>query len=43
MFGKRPRAAQHNPGIVHEDERVEPPLGRHYVQAYEVSVANSHK
>ena len=43
MFEKRPRAAQHNPGTVHEDGRVEPTLGRHCVQAYDVSVANSHK
>ena len=32
-----------NPGTVHEDGRVEPPLGRHYVQAYDVLVAYSHK
>ena len=43
MLRKRPRAGQYNPGTVHEDGRVEPPIGRRYVPACGASVAYSHK
>ena len=43
VLRKRPRAGQHNPGTVHEDGRVEPPLRRRYVPASGASVDNSHK
>ena len=40
VYGKRHRAAQYGPGALHEDGRVEPPLGlRYYVITSGASVA----